>query len=248
MIKPVQKWRWPGSPEAWVLVVTVAAVIVVFALLADQWTRDARSGDRPPTSGEVRDLPTQPLSLIGAATKGSRTAKVAIIEFSDFQCPYCGVFARNTLPLLDRDFIQPGRVLFAFRNLPLTEIHPFAQRAAEGAACAGQQGKFWEMHDSLFGDPRHLDQGSILRRADALELRASAFAVCLEGNAATAIQQDEAAAQALAIDGTPIFYLGVLLADGRLNVLNVLAGAQPISQFEGALDGLLGPLSPKTRR
>jgi protein-disulfide isomerase len=163
-----------------------------------------------------------------------------MIEFSDFQCPYCAVFARSTLPVLERDFIQTGRVLFAFRNLPLRSIHPLAQGAAEGAACAGQQGKFWEMHNSLFSDQRHLDQTSLLRRADAIQLHASTFASCLNGGATDVIQEDESAAQALGIDGTPTFFLGTLLADGRVRVLNVLTGARPVLEFEGSLTALLG--------
>jgi protein-disulfide isomerase len=225
--------------EDLVLAATTTVVAVISVTIATQWFQGKESDSRASSRSATAVLPGQPLTLTGANTIGSRTATVAIIEFSDFQCPFCGLFARQTLPGLDRDFIQTGLVLFAFRNLPLTSVHPLAQEAAEGAICAGRQGKFWEMHDSLFGDQKHLDRGSILLRADALELRTSAFVACLDGGAADAIQEDHAAAEALAIDGTPTFFLGPVLSDGRVKIRNVLSGSQPLAQFEGALATLL---------
>jgi hypothetical protein len=91
-------------------------------------------------------VPVDPIEIEGAATKGSSGAKIAIVEFSDFECPFCGAFSREILPTLDRDYIRPGKVKLIFRHLPL-QIHPFAVRAAQAAECAEQQGRFWPLHD-----------------------------------------------------------------------------------------------------
>jgi protein-disulfide isomerase len=221
--------------------IIVLAVTLTSVTIADRWHAQARPAT-PAKAKATLQPPAQPVSLAGATTKGNRASRVAIIEYSDFQCPYCGAFARTTLPTLDRDYIQPGRVLLAFRNFPLASIHPFALKAAEGVECAGRQGKFWEMHDSLFADQRHLDEESILSRADALKLGASQFARCLDGEAAASVQQDQLAGQSMDITGTPTFMIGALLQDGRVKVVNVLTGAEPFTDFQGVLNGLLDAL------
>src|ERR1017187_3493654 len=93
---------------------------------------------------------------IGDFTKPLGTASLAIVEFSDFQCPFCGWYARDTYAELNREFITTGKVAYGFRNFPLEHAHPMALLAAETAACAGFQGRFWEMHDMLFSNQRAL--------------------------------------------------------------------------------------------
>ena len=80
-----------------------------------------------------------------------------MLEFSDFECPYCGKFSTEVLPTLQKQYIETGRLLFAFRNLPL-KIHPHAEAAAFAASCAGEQQKFWPFHDLLFANPKALEE------------------------------------------------------------------------------------------
>ena len=187
----------------------VAAGVLTFVALESRATRDGQpQGRRPP------DLPTEPVTLIGAATKGSESAKVALIVFSDFQCPYCGRFAKETLPELDRVFVKPGNLLIAFRHLPLDSIHPFARRAAESAWCAAQQNRFWNMHDVLFENPSKLDDTSLRQHAQRIGLELRGFDTCLaDGVASSNVGTDANAARNLGVSGTPAFLLGVRQAD-----------------------------------
>lgn len=183
--------------------------------------------------------PVEPVSIAGAALKGSSEAKVVVIEYSDLQCPFCGVFARNTLPAIEREYVDTGKVRLAFRHLPLETLHPFAMPAAESAQCAGRQGKFWEMQDRLFADQMHLDSASLMAQAKALKLNLKAFSACLKGEAAATVQEDAASAKALGVTGTPTFFVGVVQADGRVKVSERLSGAVSIVQFKAALEKLL---------
>jgi protein-disulfide isomerase len=131
-------------------------------------------------------------------------------------------------------------VLLAFRHLPLTQIHPFAMKASEAAECAERQGKFWEMHDRLFQDQKRLEESSLVERARQIGLNAAQFTACLAGEAASEVQKDAAGANALAVTGTPTFFLGSVESDGRVRVLERFSGAVPVAQFESALDKLLG--------
>ena len=83
-------------------------------------------------------------------TLGKKDAPIVMLEFSDFQCPFCGKFWRETLPQIKKDYVETGKVLFVYKDFPLRQIHPHAQQAAEAALCANEQGKFWEYHDTLF--------------------------------------------------------------------------------------------------
>src|SRR4051794_7424651 len=108
------------------------------------------------------------ISIQGAPARGSADAKVVVIEYSDFQCPYCGKFARETFANVEQKYIAPGRVRYVFRNFPLDESHPKAFKAADAAECANQQGKFWEMHAQLFANQQALDPGDLASHARAV--------------------------------------------------------------------------------
>ena len=99
--------------------------------------------------------------------KGNPKARVMIVEFSDFQCPYCGQVEATLKSVLAK---HEGTVALAFRDMPITQIHPFAQGAAEAARCAGEQGKFWEYHDLLFADQGALDRSGLIAKAAKLQL------------------------------------------------------------------------------
>src|SRR5262245_2735820 len=105
------------------------------------------------------------VSIAQANSKGNREARVALIEYQDFQCPYCAAAFRDLLPVVERDYIAPGRVLLVFKHLPLRSIHPAALPAAQAAECAGAQGRFWPMHDRLFQVSPALDRKTLLERA-----------------------------------------------------------------------------------
>ena len=213
----------------------VVAGVLAFVALESRATRESQpQGRRPP------DVPAEPVSLIGAATKGSESAKVALIVFSDFQCPYCGRFAKETLPALDRAFVEPGNLLIAFRHLPLESIHPFARRAAESAWCAAQQNRFWNMHDLLFENPSKLDDTSLRQHAQKIGLDLRPFDACLaDGLASNNVGTDAAAARGLGVSGTPAFLLGVRHADRAVRGVKWLTGSLPFADFQREIKSVL---------
>jgi protein-disulfide isomerase len=173
-------------------------------------------------------------------SRGSATATLTLVEFTDYQCPFCGRYVRETYPQLDQEYIQTGKVRYVVRDLPLESIHRDAFKAAEATRCAHEQGKFWEMHDRLFARQQELGRAHLPKHAQALGLDASAFARCLEaGTHVDAIRKDMAEAQRLQATGTPTFFLGVTNPSGPQMKATRLVGAQPYAAFKEAIDRLL---------
>jgi protein-disulfide isomerase len=169
---------------------------------------------------------------------GDPQATIAIIEFSDFQCPFCAQFATKTLPTLKEKYIDSGQVLLAYRHLPLTRIHPSAQVAAEVAECASKQAKFWALHNSLFvavanGGP--LDIGTVDEHARRSGLDMQRLGTCRTNEGVERVREDAALATRLGIRATPTFLVGTVRGDGQVDVKEVMSGAQQPEQFEKVL-------------
>jgi protein-disulfide isomerase len=164
-----------------------------------------------------------PVELADAPLRGNPKAPVTIVEFSDFQCPFC-VRARPTVARVREEY--GDRVRFAFRHYPL-DFHPFAQKAGEAAACAAEQDRFWQMHDRLWENPQKLAVPDLKAHAQALGLDAAAFGGCLDsGRHAGLVERDLRAGQAYGVSGTPAFFV-----NGR-----PLIGAQPFEAFQQVID------------
>jgi len=207
------------------------------------------SGTVTPNAAAVAALtqpPSEPISLEGAAFLGSATAKLTLIEFSDFQCPFCARYVRDTYAQVQHDYVDTGKVRYAFRNFPLERIHPLAFKAAEAGECARQQGKFWEMHDRLFANQAALQPADLARAARDLGLNGAAFDRCFDGTTSTKVRQDLNDGARAGMTGTPTFYIGVVQKDGRVKALKKLIGAQPYAAFKTAIDSLLA--SPELLR
>lgn len=168
---------------------------------------------------------------------GSATAPVTIVEFTDYQCPFCRRFQAEGWPALERNYVASGKVRFIVRDLPL-EIHSAARPAAEAAHCAGEQGQFWPMHEALLARDMQLDGPSVVARAQALGLDVPRFRQCVLSNKyEVAIVRNAAQATALGVNGTPTFIIG-RVTDGQLNGVRI-AGAVPYGDFAAYLDRLL---------
>jgi protein-disulfide isomerase len=124
-------------------------------------------------------LPSAPIDISKEQFKGAPNAKVAVIEFSDFQCPFCGTYDKDTYPKLLKDYVDIGKIKYVWRDYPL-DFHRNAQKAAEAARCASEQGRFWEMHDRLFANPQTIGATDLPKHAEALQLNASMFQQCLD--------------------------------------------------------------------
>lgn len=184
-------------------------------------------------------IPMDPASLDGAQVEGNRTAKIAVIEYSDFQCPYCGRFATETLPEFEKRYVKTGKVLFAFRQFPLESIHQHALKAAEAAECAADQGQFWKMQALTFGDQQHLDDEALRDRAAKAGLDLSRFDKCIQGDVASRVRSDEQAGKRMLVAGTPTFFFGTIQSDGRVKILKRMSGAVPIDQFAATVDAVM---------
>jgi protein-disulfide isomerase len=149
------------------------------------------------------------VSIDKTPVRGSESATVTLIEFSDYHCPFCARYFRETWPQLDAKYIQTGKVRYVFKDTPIESLHPQAFKAHEAARCAGEQGKYWEMHDRLFADQKDgID--AIPRHAEAIALDLARFKQCFDsGKPAADIRASIADAGAVGISGTPTFMLGL---------------------------------------
>jgi protein-disulfide isomerase len=171
---------------------------------------------------------------------GRDDAPLTLVEFSDYQCPFCGRFHSDTFIDLKKNYIDTGKIRFVSRDLPLS-FHPNALGAAEAARCAGEQGKFWEMRNVMISNSTDLSKDAIMRYAQALPLDIGKFRPCMEAESPkTEVMKDVADATALQISGTPTFVLGKTSKDTLSGIL--IVGAQPYSTFDAAIQQMLSPI------
>jgi protein-disulfide isomerase len=169
------------------------------------------------------EAPRQTVAAANGAAKGPATAPIEIIEFSDFQCPFC----LRSNPTVTQVLKTYGdRVHFVYRHFPLGN-HPNARPAAEASQCAAEQGKFWEYHDALFANPSRLGDADLKQHAVGLGLDAKRFNACVDTHKYKAqVDADMAAGEAAGVNGTPAFFV-----NGRM-----LNGAQPFDAFKRVID------------
>ena len=162
-----------------------------------------------------------------ARLRGNPKAPVVIVEFSDFQCPYC----RSVQPTLKNLLAKyEGRVSLSYRDLPLRDIHPQAQMAAEASRCAGEQGKFWEYHDLLFENPNKLNREGLVEQVRSLKLDEKQFDSCLSsGKYKAQVEQDRQLGLRAGLTGTPGFFING----------NMLSGNLPQDSFEKVIQSEL---------
>lgn len=176
---------------------------------------------------------TGKLKLDGEPARGSSTAPVTIVEFTDYECPFCRQFETATLPEILKRYVDTGKVRLVIHDFPLS-THANAMSAAEAAHCAGDQGKFWQMHDALFSEPGKISTADLMNRAGAMKLDVEAFKACLEsGKDRTEVMKQMTVASDLRIVATPSFLIGRTVADTVEGV--IVTGAQSFSVFEGKL-------------
>jgi protein-disulfide isomerase len=186
-------------------------------------------------------LPDAPLAVKGEMFKGQAGAKLTLIEFSDYQCPFCARHTRDTMPHIVREYVDAGKVKYVFRDFPIESIHPQAFRGHEAARCAGEQGKFWEMQARLFANQRAMAPADLSAHAQALGVDAAKFDACLaSGRYAAKVRKDITDAAGAGVRGTPTFYLGLTQPnEAPVKAVKVIRGAQPWAAFKQAIDELL---------
>lgn len=209
------------------------------ALLADLYRRRAP----PNASGTAgRNAPGAnrlTVSLAGKPMLGDAAAPLTLVEFTDYQCPFCRRFHRDTLPRLKKEFIDTGKLRYVVADLPLVAIHPYAVRAAQAAHCAGEQGRYFAMNDKLFENASKITADFIPEIARLAGLEMERFGECYRaGRHGDRVRADAAAAARLGITGTPSFVLGP--SQGALSLTGgKIVGARPYASFKAAIDQLL---------
>lgn len=228
---------------AWKIATCILAVALVISILTGGF---GISPGESSGSGDSDILPLAPpgnnppqradVELKDARTMGKKNAPVTIIEFSDFQCPFCRKYWRESYPQIKKEYVDTGKVFYAYRHLPLG-FHPFAQPAAEAAECAADQNKFWELHDKIFEEQDKLGQGTVQPATDDLKkwaqelgLDMNKFNECVSsGKYTKKVQDDLADAAKYGATGTPTFFI-----NGQ-----IVVGAQPYASFKQAIDAEL---------
>ena len=181
------------------------------------------------------------ISIEGETWVGDAKAKVTLVEFSDYQCPLSGQYFNWTMGQVLDEYVKTGKVKYVFRDFPLESIHPLARKAAEAAHCAGEQGKYWEMHDRFLRTQMSLEAKVLPLHALVLSLNLPKFQQCLDSGAYSArIRESIAAGKKAGVQGTPVFFLGLTDPKGlTLHVSGSVAGAQPYAVFKDAIEKLL---------
>ncbi|MGR9107645.1 MAG: DsbA family protein [Gammaproteobacteria bacterium] len=182
----------------------------------------------------------------GDPVLGNRKASVAIVEFMDYQCPYCARHSQQTFPTIKRRYIDTGEIRYVVRDFPL-DFHKEAKRAAIAANCAGEQNAYWQMRDQLFANQSRLNFDFYGKLAGNLGLDTTSFLDCASQNAQVQeVEKDLAYGQRVGVKGTPTFFIGKV-ESGKLSNVQRLSGAQPFLVFSHVVERYLKDyrLSPR---
>jgi len=185
---------------------------------------------KPPATATLQLDPESP-------SLGSADAPIVVVEFTDFQCPYCKRFVETSFPSLKRDYVDTGKVRWVARDLPLS-FHPNARKAAQAAHCAGEQGRYWEMRDTLFRNNRSLGPEQLAQYAAPAGIDPGPFADCLASERyLERIDRDAQLAQSIRVTGTPTFVIGK--PEGLKLSGKRVVGAQGPTKFSAEFERLL---------
>jgi protein-disulfide isomerase len=170
---------------------------------------------------------------------GNKNAKVAVVVYTDYQCPFCGRLATDALAQVRKEYVDTNKIKLIVRDFPLFQIHPYAEKAAEAANCAIEGGKFWEYHDKLFANQTALTVDDLKKYAASVGLNAANFNTCLDGGKyADAIKQSAAEGEKYGVRGTPASFVGTVSGSTVKGAINI-SGAQPFDSFKTAIDAAL---------
>ena len=192
---------------------------------------------------EGRDAPFKEMlvGVDGGAVYGKPNAKVTIVEFSDYQCPFCARYSNDTFPQIEREYIDTGRVRYVFRDYPIEASHPQAFKAHEAVHCAADQGKRREMHKKVFASQRAMSVNDLTAHAAGLGLDKARFEKCLaQGTYSGKVRSAMSAGEQAGVRGTPTFFVGLTEPNSpNLKAVRRIIGAQPYAAFKSAIDDLL---------
>ncbi len=228
----------------WKLSTVVLGVLLIISL----FTGGFGLGSNTPTGGTVavpdNNEPTtiDEVSIDDDPILGDKDAPVTIIEFSDYQCPFCRRSYTQVMPQVIENFVKTGKARLVFRDFPLASIHPGALPAAQAAECADEQNKYWEMHDKIFDEQNKFGQGTVPMTNDDLKkwaselgLNSETFNTCLDSNKyAKEVEDDFTDGNSYGVSGTPTYFIG-----NDKEGYKIIGGAQPYQVFEQTINEYL---------
>jgi protein-disulfide isomerase len=190
------------------------------------------------TSGN-RDLKGIPIDIGDNPVMGNAKAKLVMIEYSDYQCPYCARHAVQVLPKIKENFVDTGKIQYAFVDFPLERIHKDAINAARAANCAGEQDNYWDMYSVLFANRKNLKPLSSF--AASIGLDTDRFDACLaQPSGSTEVRNDMSSASRIGVSTTPSFVFALRdEANGTLKGMRFVRGALSFERFQTEIEQLL---------
>ncbi len=205
---------------------------------ASQNSLNSSGGANRGSSAPVAETASPRVSFADTHRLGNADAKIIIVEFSDYQCPYCSSFHLEIFPMLKEKYVDTGIVQYIHKDLPLTLIHAQAMPAALAANCAGSQNRYWEMNHALYANQTQLGQALYFKLASGLKLDEEKFSDCLKDSATIKdILRDTAEAQRFGINATPSFVIGKVERD-ILTVMGIAKGVPSFEDFAQAIEKL----------
>lgn len=202
----------------------------------------ALQGRQQPQAGdELPGLIGRTIPLDGEPVMGSATAKVTLVEVSDYHCPFCRRHALQTFPQVNSEYVATGKARYVFADYPIAQLHPDAFKAHEAAECAGEQGKYWQMHTALFTGAAAKDAATLNARAQSIGLDQEKYTSCVtSGRHAAGITASIGRMERLGIGGTPATLIGLTPRDGEpMQIIGYVYGAKPFAEFKAQIDAAL---------
>ncbi|CAN5578463.1 MAG: thioredoxin domain-containing protein [Acidobacteria bacterium] len=195
----------------------------------------------PSPGNEMPGLVGASIAPSQRAPLGAASARVMILEISDYHCGFCRRHTQQTFPRIYEQYVKTGQAQYGFVDFPITQAPQVGFKPHEAALCAGEQGKAWEMHTQLFGGSPASTTEALVAKASAIGLNTSAFTTCLNsGKYTAAIQESVGAVQRLGVGGTPMTLIGLTPEPGQpMKVAKFVYGAHPFEAFKEAIDEVL---------
>lgn len=237
---------WPDSTKEAVLELRIQVeeiqndLLEIKNLLKE--IKDAPAPSAAAPSAAAGGFREQVVSVGSSPYKGKADATVTMMEFSDYDCPFCARHYREVMPTLIEEYVDTGKLKFVMRENPIPSLHPDATNASMAALCAGDQDKYWEMHDMLFENQRALNVDNLKAFAGTLELDTSEFNECLDSKKfQKQIASDISSGGRLGVRGTPGFVLGLTdpKDSDKANMTVFVRGAKSLDEFKYEIDSLL---------
>lgn len=227
------------------VLVTAAIGVAAVVLAWRTWMGPSRPPPPPTSVPAFEEIASTSLTTLvdGEPFLGSSMAPVVLIEYSDFECPFCARYASEMFDAIRGEFVESGRVEYVFRNYPIEQIHPSATKAAHAAGCAHRQGRFLEMRALLFANHRTLAGIDWDRVASDAGLQTAPFHACLRAADVAVIQAEKDEAERLGVSSTPTFLIGTRSRDGRVRIAARSRGAPPYPVFKDSLEQALAAIA-----